>query len=204
MKKNKLLALMLTSLVTLHLAPSTFAAVPVPMAWYIDANGGNSHPQSPNYGAGTSTSSVTFGWNANIGYKFMPFFGAEFGYTKFGDTHIDVSALGNAQAAKDRHYAYDIAGKAMAPFGESGLEVFGKLGISRIHSHVTVTNANNASSVTLNTVGSHNTNGLYLAAGTDYALTPNLTANLQWSRAKGNSTTGTLDLYSFGLSYLFC
>jgi len=90
------------------------------------------------------------------------------------------------------------------PIGTTGAEVFVKAGISRIQSNLTVTNypAAAAGGLTFNS-GTHISTGVYMGAGAEYSVTPNLLVNLQWARAKGSSKTGDGNLYSGGVAYIF-
>ena len=51
--------------------------------------------------------------------------------------------------------------------------------------------------------GTNTSVSYYYGLGADYAITNNLAMTVQWNRAKGNSSTGILDLFSGGLSYIF-
>lgn len=187
----------------LGVSPAVMATVPLPYGWYVEGNIGASRANNVSYASGTSTSAQgnSAGWNLDLGYKFIPFFGIEVGYTNYSNQNAE---FGSAKVASASMYSYDIAGKAMLPFGDSGFEVFGKLGASRVHSHVKVSNSAvvNANGIVVNT-GTHAATGLYFGLGADYAFMPNLTGSLQWNRARGNNSTGDLDLYSVGLTYIF-
>lgn len=201
MSQIKAIVFMIISFAAIAVASSAvLAANTLPAGWYVEGNLGQSRISDVNYGAGTSFGRTGFGWGGNAGYKFMPFFAAEAGYTKYDDTLIKNSA--GTEAGKAKHYSLDLAGKAMLPIGATGIELFAKLGIAHIHSQVVVTNTAAASSTGINR-GSRTTNGLFLGVGADYSVLPNFPINVQWTRAKGTSSTGTLDLFSVGLGYIF-
>lgn len=193
----------LTALVAaLGCMANTFAAMPLPMGWYMEGNAGKSNESSANYGTSLSSSTNTgLAWNVNGGYKFMPYLAAELGYTNYTKQRIKFN---NAQIAQDVHYSYYLAGKGILPISDSGVELFAKLGIARINSHVTISDPTtvNTNGLSVN-AGTHHISAAYFGVGTDYNYTSNMAFNLQWDRAKGNSTTGNLDLYSVGVSYLF-
>ena len=178
---------------------NTFAAVSMPFGWYLEGNGGESRATGKSYP--TTTSGKGFGWNADVGYKFSPFAAVEAGYSRFYATRIK-DYLGN-YIAQDRHYAYIADAKGMYPLANTGLELFLKIGITRINSKTTITNSTlyNASGLSLNQ-GTYLSTGAFVGAGAAYALTPNLSTNIQWGRVKGNSHTGNIDLYTVGLNYL--
>ncbi len=195
MKRIKLVAVTALSVAAIAGATSSFAAMSLPMGWYVDGNVGSTKTSNTNYGSGISTSSSGLGWNANVGYKFMPYFAGEIGYTKYANAK---GKLNGVSVVRDNHYSYDIAGKGILPIADSGADLFAKLGFARLNSHVTAT----SSGVSANT-GSHSASGLYIGLGGDYNFTPNLAGIIQWARAKGNTSTGNLDLYSVGIGYTF-
>lgn len=177
------------------LTASAIAAVAIPSGWYLEGNVGKSKESGKSYGTGFNDSSSGAGGSVFGGFKFIPYFAAEVGYTYYADTTIKS---GGNKVATDKHYSYDIAAKAILPVYDSGFDLFAKLGIANVHSSVTKTNS--ASSIS---TGSNNASSLYYGLGTDYSITPNIAVNLQWARAQGSNSTGTLDLYSVGLAYLF-
>lgn len=176
---------------------ASVAVAPLPYGWYLDANVGASKVNGVSYtSAPESSKSSDFGWNVNIGYKFIPYFGAEIGYTNYADETVKVS---NVKVATATHYAYDLAAKAILPVSTTGVELFAKVGIAEINSHVTAKNS--VPGVTVYRGTQHGT-AMYYGLGGDWSFMPNLAANLQWNRANGNSKVGRLDLYSIGLTYL--
>lgn len=177
------------------------ATASLPGGWYLEGNVGTSRSSNVSYGAGTSTSNNGLGWNVNLGYKFIPYFGAEVGYTSYSDAY---GKYAGTKVADDSHYALDIAGKGILPLSDSGAELFAKFGLARIRSHITQENPAYIAANGLNIpTGTHTANSYYMGLGADYAFMPNFLVNLQWARAKGDSTTGRLDLYSIGAAYIF-
>lgn len=173
------------------------AAVALPEGWYLEGNAGVTHQYGVSYGPGVSDSSNGFSWNANMGYRFMPFFAAEMGFTRYAD---GVGKFGSMKVANDSHYSIDVTGKLVLPVWTTGLALFGKLGGAWLHSDVKLENAGYGTTVR---TGTSSGAGFYLGAGVEYAILPEMAFNLQWQRAKGNHNTGTLDLCSAGVSYLF-
>jgi OOP family OmpA-OmpF porin len=168
----------------------------VPEGWYIEANGGSSKLSGKSYPGSTNKSGI--GGNVNFGYKFIPYFAVEIGGSRYANTTIKNSA--GVKIGTDYHYSYDLALRGILPAGTTGLEAFAKVGVGRIVSNID--RSNNVSSATLSS-SSHSVTGLYLGVGGQYYFMPELAANIQWQRAQGNSSTGTQDLYSVGLSFLF-
>lgn len=201
MRNTKKYLLAALGLVATCAMTSVFAAIPVPSGWYLEGNVGSSSVHNGKYVNGGSTSGSGLGWNVNAGFRFMPFFGAEIGYTKYADT--DGKILGQ-KVAKTNSYSYDIAGKGILPISDTGAELFAKLGVVRINSHVKQTNDAfvAANSIVVNS-GTHTSTNLLMGVGVEYAFLSNLMANIQWQRAKGNNIIGDLDLLSAGLGYTF-
>jgi hypothetical protein len=199
---SKISTLIAVSALASSIATSALAALPLPYGWYLEGNLGVSKQSNRNYGAGTSYKNQGMAGSVVGGFKFMPYFGVEAAYTRYADTNIKDSA-GNT-VAKDRLYSYDIAGKGILPIAESGFSLFAKLGIVRASSTIRVTDSTQATAdgLSFNTKQRFAT-GLYMGLGGDYAFLPNLAVNAQWARARGSSsTTGYLDLYSLGLTWL--
>jgi hypothetical protein len=178
---------------------STFASMSLPNGWYVEGNVGSSRATNKTYGSNTSTKNTGFGFNLDAGYKFAPYFAAEVGYTSYAKTTVKSAGT---NVAKDTHYSYDIAGKGIFPVSDTGLELFAKVGLARSNSHVVITNSTAAAGLGIAT-GTSSSSGLYLALGGDYSFMPTLAVNAQWAQAKGNSNTGTLSIYTLGLTWLF-
>lgn len=199
--KVKIIRLAAISAATWCVAASSFAATAVPNGWYLEGNLGTSRTSNVSYGPGSSISSAGTGLNINAGYKYNPFVANEIGYTRYAQAKINNAA--GAQAARNTHYAIDIAGKGILPLMNTGAEFFAKLGVSLVRSQITVTDANAASSISGLQVGNHSASSLYLGAGLDYSISPSLPVIFQWQRSAGDNRTGALDLYSLGVAYVF-
>lgn len=176
---------------------SAHAAIPPCTSWYADVNGGYAaiHKSYPG-----SVRTTGGGWSIAFGYKFLPYLAAELGYTHYPFLY----ATGNELNAKIRHYAYDLAAKAILPIFNSGVELFGKAGAGRLNSDVVVSANNpfisgNGSFISSN----HYATSYYLAAGADYFFLHKYSINVQWAHTTGDAQTGNADLYTVGLSALF-
>lgn len=177
----------------------SFSAGTLATGWYLDANVGPTKLQNRNYDNAYPNSSG-MGASADVGYKFMPYFGAEIGYTRFPNTNIKNA--NGIKMAYDKHYTYQIAGKGIVPIGTSGVELFGKLGWSRIKTQVIIKDSDAATAANFNS-SNPSSGGLYFGAGAQYAFMPELAGVVQWARSHGNKKTGDLDLFSVGIEYLF-
>lgn len=197
MESKKIWLAALSGLAALSVSASSFAAMSVPFGWYLEGNVGSSNLSNLNYVGSSSSSGI--GGNANFGYKFMPYFALEAGYTQYANSSIKDN--NGTKAGTGKHYSYDLAGRGIIPLGGAGFELFGKLGIQRINSKISINDNNAAQQLGLSS-SQHNTTGLYLGAGAQYYVMPELAINVQWQRAQGNSNTGTEDLFSGGLSFI--
>ena|SRR3990167_3023217 len=197
MRGVKVLLLLSGGVLISTFGAQSLASTPLPYGWYVEGNAGASYLSKKSYPGSASTSK--FGGNFNFGYKFMPNFTAEVGYSRYGSTNIKDSAGTNA--ATDQHYALDLAGKGIFPFSADG-DVFAKLGVADVFSNVGINNSGAADALGISS-GKHSATGFYLGLGAEYYFTSTFGGNIQWARASGNSQTGTLSLYSIGLSYIF-
>lgn len=187
----------IAGLSALTITTSVWAVTSVPNGFYLEANAGSTHLSNKSYPGSSSSSGI--GGNGNIGYKFMPYFAVELGYSQYANTTVKNSA--GTTAGTDKHYSYDIAAKGILPAYDTGLEGFAKLGMQHLNSHLNIDNGAAAAQLGLGS-SSHNTVNLYYGAGAQYYFMPELAAVIQWQRAQGNSSTGTLDLFTGGLSFI--
>lgn len=172
-----------------------------PMGWYAEANAGTTRITDITYPAGVTSKKSNFGWNVNLGYKVMSFLAIEAGYTRYNPSSLYGPA--NTRFAQNYFYVWDGAVKAILPVGCSGFNVFAKAGAAQIRSYSKVKDSTIASTTGLTKSTTHTKVGPYYGAGIEWFFIPSFGVNAQWARAKGDSSTGTLDLYSIGLSYLF-
>jgi hypothetical protein len=195
---KKIFLTAISSLIAASFSIPVFAIMSIPDGWYLDGGLGLSKESKKSYPGSSSTKGLS--GNVDIGYKFMPFFGAEIGYTQYGGTSIQDQF--NTKAAVDNHYSYDLAGKGIIPIAASGFELFGKLGVQRTQSKVTIKNATAASNIGISS-SRHSHVGLYLGGGAQYSFMPELAGFVQWARAQNDANTGTMVLYSVGLVFIF-
>lgn len=198
MQGKKLLRAVSSTFALLLLAAPAYAVMSLPYGWYLEGNAGSSSLTEKSYPGSDSSSGV--GYNGMVGYKFMPYFAMEAGYSRYPETIIKNGA-GN-KAGTDRHDSYQITGKGIIPVYESGFELFAKLGATRVASDLKIDNVANANSIGL-TGSSHNDINIYFGFGGQYYFMPELAFVAQWQRAVGNSSTGTLSLFSGGISFIF-
>lgn len=178
----------------------SYPCLTLPKGWYLEANYGETRASHKDYPTVYTDDNTGPGWSGAAGYKFMPYFGVEGGYTRYAPNRLKSP---DKTVAKDNHYAVDIAAKGFFPLASTGLELFGKLGVAKIYSDIGVTDAANAAAygMTFNTRDQSST-GLYTGGGVDYSFSPSWAVNAQWEKAFGNDTTGNLELLSFGITFI--
>ena len=118
--KRILLALTMFALA----APVLASQMSVPYGWYIEGNAGSSRLSDFSLPGKISSSGI--GGNVNLGYKFMPYVGAEIGYSRYSGIGIKNSV--GTKAAEGKIYSYDIAVRGILPVSDSGFEAFAKVG----------------------------------------------------------------------------
>lgn len=198
MQGMKLLRAVTGTFALLLLAAPAYAVMSLPYGWYLEGNAGSTTLTEKSYPGRDSSSGV--GYNASVGYKFMPYFAMEAGYSRYAQTIIK-DAAGN-KAGTDNHDSYQIVGKGIIPVYESGFELFAKLGATRVASDLKIDNASVANSIGLGG-SSHNDINIFFGFGGQYYFMPELAVVGQWQRAVGNSSTGTMGLVSGGISFIF-
>lgn len=195
--QGKKILLAVSGLMTLVCSVPALAMMSAPYGWYVEGNIGSTRLSDANYPGSVSSSGI--GGNFNVGYKFMPYFAMEAGYTRYADTTIKS---GSSKAGTVKYYSYDLAGRGILPFADTGFELFAKLGVERLNAQTNIDNAATAASIGLGS-SQHTKTGLYMGVGGQYYFAPEFAVNVQWQRATGSSTTGNMDLFSAGVSYLF-
>ena len=155
----------------------TFADITVARGGYGDINVGYSKVFASDY----LEDVMGLGLNFNLGYKMMPFFAFEMGYTTYGASKSSFTGAN----------AIDAALKGIIPFVEVGMEIFAKIG------PVYVVNSKLPDDV------SNHTTNVYYGFGGAYAWSPTMLVTLQWAQASGNSNTGNFQLLSIGATYIF-
>lgn len=194
--------LLLSSIFSVAAATQSFAAISLPCGWYADGDIGVTRMYGMNYPTVPSTASSGTAWSGDGGYKFNQYLGAEVIYTRYADTRLRNSA--GTTLARDIRYSVAAAAKAMYPIMNSGVEIYGKLGLDWIHAklgHIDATGVALAQ-IQLNS-GTRTARGLYWGGGVQYYFNENVNAHIQYAQAQGNSNTGSVGVTSIGLSILF-
>lgn len=189
-------------------ATSAFAEVSYPCGLYFEINYGASQANGKDYPDNYEVEDNGGpGWNVNAGYKFFPFFAVDLGYTRYDDTELEIETdddEGSEIDADDHHYSINLALKGIYPFMNTGLELFGKVGVSWMYSEVETDGSSSDDDDDDDDDGNSETaTGLYVGAGIDYVVAHELSFNIQWMRAYGGDEVGTLDLLSAGVNILW-
>ena len=157
-----------------------YGVTPIPFGWYIDGNVGISKISNTDDRSGTSINNSGTGFNVDVGYKFMPYLGAEIGYSDYSDAKIKIST--GTEAGKVQNSAYDIAIKGILPVIDTAFEFFAKVGAAQVKSEVTIDHKAAALLANLKK-GTHTATSFFIGVGADYSFIPNVPINIQWQRA---------------------
>lgn len=187
-------------ILSLFAASPIFAFVSTPFGWYLEANVGATKITDDDIAGTGSASASGLGGSAAVGYKFMPYFAGEAGFTRY--TNTDIEAASGTGAATVKRYSYYLAAKGILPVYDTGAEFFGKLGVQRLRARTSIDNEAAAASIGV-TNSSHSKTGVYVGLGGQYYFMPEFALVLQWARAQGSESTGTADLFSIGASFIF-
>lgn len=195
----KILTLTIIGTIAFNATQCVMAAQSLPSGWYVEGNFGYSKLHQKNYPGSVSVKSKGAGFNVSGGYKFTSLLAAELGYTRYANVKITGPVgIGNTQ---DRFYSYNLAGKLIWPISISCLnfELFTKLGATRLASSL----GGNFASGTSSKSNKYKW-GYYFGVGAGYIFTPSLSLTLQGNRAAttDRNQTGSIDLYSLGLTYI--
>jgi OOP family OmpA-OmpF porin len=131
------------------------------------------------------------------GYNLSPVLALEAGYQRFGTNHFDLPLGG--QLGSEAH-AFYAAAKGTLALNEQW-SLFGKLGVARASSKISVSGLGAASDSS--TV---NRNRLYASVGGAYAITQQLSVQLEWDRfgkVDNEGLVSNLNNLSLGLRYSF-
>lgn len=164
-------------------------------SWYAGINVGVSrtHDKAA-VGSSDSVTQIGPGWNIDLGYQFVKFYNlllaGEIGYTQY---YHSTENLPGVNIANTDHFASYLALVGQYPV-VNHFSVLGKLGMAYSYAKKVFTFGASASA---------NSYSAYYGLGIVYDLTQHASLNLQWARARGNSSTGSTDLTSLGLSYCF-
>lgn len=185
------------------IAEGAHASFPPPKGWYVEGSVGNTSQTNTSYGAGTSTTTKNagFGLNANVGYKFFPYFALEAGYTRY--SRIDIE-FNNTVVAKNSPSAWDITTKTILPIQDSGFSFYAKIGVSRLTSSMVICDQAtiDANGLSISN-GDTSATGLLYGIGGEYFIWGNTALHLSWVEMNGNNQTGDMALISLGVSHVF-
>lgn len=191
MQGNRLLLAVIGGLTALSISTPTLALeMSAPEGWYLEGNVGVSRISNVSYVKNNSGAAYNF----NLGYKFMPYAALEAGYASYRNATIEV---GSTKVGDLAVYSYDIAAKGIVPISNSGVDIFAKLGVAHLRSNAATSTAFN------NVSASGNATNVFLGVGGQFNIMQELGIVLQWQRAQGSNNTGTEDLFSVGLAFIF-
>lgn len=184
-------------------AGSTALAANTSSGLYVGASAGYADTHWDNLNGGMSAvglsgfSHTGFGGSVYAGYDFNQYLAVQAGYVYFPNAKLSV--LGNSATIKT--YGVDALGKITVPV-TGNLGLFAEAGPGYLHSSASA--SGNGFSVS----GSNGNVNLVYGFGANYAFTPNLVADVSFTRFNGhdrldNNYQPNADLYAVGLAYKF-
>lgn len=180
---------------------TAMASLGLERGWYVEGNVGYANINNTDFGNNTKIDSSNWGYNLNVGYKFIPYFALELGYTRYSTSDIDFN---NTMVAKYTPNAWDLTTKAILPIQNSGFNLYAKLGVARISAKMSIYDQNVINANHLNiTEGTTDATGLYYGVGGEYFMWPSTAIHVAWVEAIGTSETGNMALTSIGISHIF-
>lgn len=219
MSKKKLLISAFVAMAALSVGSAAFASSGNPDIYvggalgYGDTHWGNFNPifnntlfqnATSNIGLpAVSISDTGFGATAYAGYDFNQYLAVQAGYVYFPNAEFKVQGFPNVDV---KTYGLDLLGKVMVPVA-GNLGLFAEAGPGYLHSSVSVP-ATIAGVIGVTGTASTSNVDLVYGFGADYAITPNLVADVSFTRFSGHSEFDTdyqpdADLYAAGLAYHF-
>lgn len=170
--------------------------------WYVGGNVGIAGLNNTDYGQNSSTHGSGFGFNFNVGYKFIPYFGLETGYSNYATT--DIRAY-QSTVAQTQPYSLNLAAKAILPMPLTEFELFLKLGYAWVSENFTTFDQATINTYNLSVPSGRKTSSDYFyGLGAEHYFTKQTSIILLWTEAYNPSgVTGTLDLYTIGINHIF-
>jgi hypothetical protein len=188
---------------------STVAVADDPLGVYVGAALGEAHVRSEELRSGETTP-YTFGhssvgWKVFVGARPLSVLGIELAYSDFGSVNLPppcCTAFFNADSNQDAATAFGIA---YLPLPVPYLDIYGKLGVARLHTQSQVA-TQPASCPAGSTCGvysvtqSQSSTDLAYGAGAQ-AKFGSLAVRIEYERI--NASGGNPDLFALGLSWTF-
>ena len=146
---------------------------------------------------GKSVNDSGFAWNANVGYKFMPYFAAVFDY--FGQTSATVNYTnkkGTTVNDSINGMLFALSGKLILPL-EDGFSFYGKTGPAWFYANTSVANSSAENKFTwyFGVGAEYNfTENFYMGVGADYSLS---------AGSNTDSVAPAILAFTGGVGYMF-
>lgn len=191
---------LLVRLLLLSTTLISFSAQALLTGYYLGIQGGVSQmfwtPQNINV-TSANIDQTSGGGRVFLGYQFNPYFGAEAGFTYYGDaTFKSIQGNGYANAnGSISEQAVDVV--VLGSYSIGGFNFFVKTGGALLSTSV--------SDVITNISGIDNVSKILwtYGGGISYDLTTNLPLSLTWMRVQNSGNIPNTDLTSLGIAYYF-
>lgn len=188
----KKLALTTTILATaMFCYSSAFAVQEINSGFYVGINLGYGKMKETISGS-TFNKTTGFGGRVDVGYKFVPTFATEFGFSMFRNGRFSNGVT------TTNNFLLDLALKAILPF-KNGFSVFGKVGPAVLNHKYDDPNG----VLTDKRAGTHMKPTIFGAIGASYSFTPNIALNGQVAAtAKNGKNAPATFLATAGITYI--
>lgn len=150
-------------------------------------------------------SGTGLGGGAQIGYQFNPYIAAELGYLYFHNVSQNFAPFGNANY---KEQAGDLLIKGTLPLNNY-FSIYGKAGAAYVDSQTELSTSDlyfapngNVYNNAYFSQSTHPIRPVY-GIGVSYNITPNVSADLGWTRIQRNNTIPNADIAALGLTYHF-
>lgn len=183
---------------------STIASADLP-GFYAGGELGYSNIHQSDDPFNTEDNGTGLGGGAQLGYQFNPYIAVEAGYLYFHNVDENFGGVN----ATYKEQAGDLVAKGTLPLNQY-FTVYGKAGAAYVDASAEASTGvaivtPNGNVVTGTFSNSESTNPIrpVYGVGVSYNMTPNVSADLGWTRIQHNSTIPNADITTLGLTYHF-
>ncbi|MEI8055563.1 MAG: outer membrane beta-barrel protein [bacterium] len=148
-----------------------------------------------------------FAGRAFVGYDINRYFALETGYSYFSNKAVIKTSGGVEQTSGIKTQVIDLYGKIKAPVVDS-FDLYAKLGACYLMSNIQKLTSGSTAATLYKNEGNVKNFNVAFGAGADYAITPNVIANVEWLRNAGHYKSDdkyqpNTDAFMLGLRYKF-
>lgn len=143
----------------------------------------------------TENGGTGLGAGAQFGYQFNPYIAAEAGYLYFSNAKQSGNVFG-PWSYTYKEQAVDLVAKGTLPLNQY-ISLYGKAGAAYVDA-----SGETSGNIFAWSDSAHPIRPVY-GLGVSYNITPNVSADLGWTRVQNNNTIPNADIATLGLTYHF-